>query len=260
MFWSFAGALLIGFCLGLMGSGGSIVTVPVLTWVLGQAEKVAIAGSLAIVGLISLVAAIPYARERLIDYRSGLLFGVPGMAGAYVGAGASRYVSGGTQILVFSAVVLLAAASMLRPGRAPAAGAGQPRPAPLVAALGLIVGVVTGFVGVGGGFLIVPALTFLGGLPMRRAVGTSLLIIATTSSTGFLKHRTVLAEFGLELDWRVIATFSALGITGSLLGKVMGDKIPQSGLRRAFAGFLLAIGAFILLTKFPGHHLVASRP
>jgi hypothetical protein len=242
------GALLIGLTLGLLGSGGSILTVPVLVYLVGQPEKLAIAGSLAIVGGIALVAALPYARQRLIDWRSVGWFGVPGMAGTWAGAWLAQFVSGALQLAVFALVMLAAAWSMARDAtRAP----GAPRAASLIVADGLAVGALTGFVGVGGGFLIVPALVLLGGLTMPVAVGTSLAIIALKSAAGFWKYLDVLDRAGLALDWTVIASFIAVGAVGSLAGSRLGAKLPQATLRRGFAVFLVAMAAYILWRTLP---------
>lgn len=249
MFWALAGALMIGLSLGLMGSGGSILTVPVLTFLVGQDEKVAIAGSLGIVGAISLIAAIPYARSREIDFRSVLYFGVPGMGGAYGGAYLSQFVSGSVQLAVFAALMLLAGVMMLRPTNE----AGSAAPVRSVAKIildGVVVGVVTGFVGVGGGFMIVPALVLLGGLTMHRAVGTSLVIIAMKSFTGFYKYVELLDDLGLRLDWQILGTFAAIGILGSFAGKRVGADLPSHVLKRGFAIFLLLISAFIVFQSW----------
>lgn len=243
------GALLIGLTLGLLGSGGSILTVPVLVYLLGQPEKVAIAGSLAIVGGIALFAALPYARQRSIDWRSVAWFGIPGMAGTWGGAWLAQFVSGALQLAVFALVMLAAAWSMAR--SAPAAPAAAPRAAPLIVADGLAVGALTGFVGVGGGFLIVPALALLGGLPMTLAIGTSLVIIALKSAAGFWKYLDVLAAGGLALDWGVIAAFVAVGAVGSLLGNRLAHRLPQATLKRGFAGFLVVMAAYILWRTLP---------
>jgi uncharacterized membrane protein YfcA len=251
MLWALAGALLVGLSLGLMGSGGSILAVPVLTFLVGQDEKVAIAGSLGIVGAISLVAALPYARKRLVDYRSVLYFGVPGMGGAYLGAFLSQFVSGTLQLAVFAALMLVAGIFMLRPLQ-PREGTGlERRPALKIALEGLVIGTVTGFVGVGGGFLIVPALVLLGGIPMHRAVGTSLLIIALKSFTGFYKYLDVLDDLGLQLDWQILWTFSLIGIVGSFAGNADSTKLPQHTLKKAFACFLFMVGAFIVMRSLP---------
>lgn len=249
MLLALAGALFVGLCLGLLGSGGSIVTVPLLTYLVGQQEKVAIAGSLGIVGTIALVASIPYARRGLIDSRSVVLFGLPGMGGAFLGASLSRFVSGEVQLGVFAALMIGAAFLMFRPLQAP--DVDSPPSARdhgrLATALeGLLVGMVTGFVGVGGGFLIVPALVLLVGLPMHRAVGTSLMIIALNAFTGFLRYQGVLEDLDLELDWTVMAQFTGLGIAGSFAGRALATNLPQATLRQIFAVFLALVGAYIL--------------
>jgi uncharacterized protein len=243
------GALAIGLTLGLLGSGGSILTVPVLVYVLDQPEKVAIAGSLAIVGAIALIAALPYARQRLVDWRSVLLFGVPGMAGTWTGAWAAQFVSGALQLLVFALVMLAAAWSMFR--TAPTADGQSPRKAWKLVADGLAVGVLTGFVGVGGGFLIVPALVLLGGLTMQRAIATSLVVIAMKSAAGFWKYLSVLAATGLALDWTVIGVFIVVGGLGSLVGNLINTRLPQASLKRGFAVFLVAMAGFIIWRTLP---------
>lgn len=237
-------ALLIGTTLGLLGSGGSILTVPVLVYILGQADKVAVAGSLAIVGGISLLGSIPFALRRLIDWRSVLLFGLPGMLGSYLGAALSRYISGTVQLVLFGVIMLVAAAFMLR--KPTARPTGKQASGWLVATEGLAVGVITGLVGVGGGFLIVPALALLGGLPLHLAVGTSLLIIALKSAVGLVGYLPVLHELELQLNWLVITMFIIVGAAGSFLGARFGRRIPQLALQRVFALFLVGVGSFVL--------------
>jgi len=246
------GALLVGLTLGLLGSGGSMLTVPILVYLVGQPDKVAIAGSLAIVGGTAAVGATTAAFRRKIDPRSVVLFGVPSVAGTYIGAWGGAFVSGAFQLLVFALVVLLAAALMLRPGPAAARQSppGRLRPAGIMT-YGLGVGVLTGFVGVGGGFLIVPALVLLGGLPIHLAVGTSLAIVALKSFVGFWKYTDVLREAGLSLDWAVLATFTCLGAVGSFTGNIAGGRVPQAHLRRAFGVFLIVVGGLILWRSLP---------
>lgn len=241
------GALLIGLSLGLLGSGGSILTVPALVFLVGQDEKVAIAGSLGIVGLVAFAGSLPRALRGQVVWASVLWFGAPSMAGAWLGAMLSAHVSGTTQLLLFGIVMLLAAALMLRPPKVAAAAPGRrPRPPWLVAIDGLLVGMLAGLVGVGGGFLIVPALVLLGGMEMRLAVGTSLLVIALQSASGFVEHLAVLRRHGLSLDWRVFAVFSSIGVLGAFAGVYIGGKLPQSALRRAFGVVLVGMAAFIL--------------
>lgn len=244
------GALAIGLSLGLLGSGGSILTVPVLIFLVGESDKVAIAESLAIVGGIAMIGAVPFALRRLVAWRSVIFFGVPGMAGAYLGAALSRYVSGTFQLTLFAIIMFLAAALMFRPPASPRASGEGNRQAPWQIAIeGLLVGVLTGLVGVGGGFLIVPALVLLGGLSMHLAVGTSLVIIALKSFAGFAKYLDVLALIGLQVDWQLIMMFAVIGAFGTLFGNWLGRRLPQQRLRQAFAMFLVLMGAFVLYTN-----------
>ncbi len=250
MLYVVLGAVAIGLVLGLLGSGGSILTVPVLVYLAGQPDKVAIAESLAIVGAIASVGAVSYARQRLVDWPSVVGFGVPGIVGTYLGAAWAASVPGAVQLALFGVVMLAAAGAMLR--RATPAGADRPaRPAWMIAALGASVGVLTGLVGVGGGFLIVPALVLLVGLDMRMAVGTSLSIIVLNSVTGFFKSLDVLAEAGGAVDGWLVATFAAIGMVGSVVGSRLSPRVPQAQLRRGFAVFLVVMGAFILYNEAP---------
>ncbi|GGO38229.1 sulfite exporter TauE/SafE family protein [Deinococcus humi] len=252
MIFAWIGAALIGLSLGLLGSGGSILTVPVLVYLVGEPEKLAIAESLAIVGGISLIGAIPYAVKRQIDWRSVLWFGGPGVVGTSLGAALSVYLSGVVQLLLFAAVMLLAAVMMFRPSTVPPQGYAPHLRSPLkIGAEGLGVGVLTGLVGVGGGFLIIPALVLLGGLPMSLAVGTSLLIIAAKSFAGFSKYVHVLAEQNLSMNWTLIALFTIIGIVGSFLGARVGKSISNDSLKRGFAGFLVVMGVYVLATNVP---------
>ena len=251
MIYALLGAVAIGLVLGLLGSGGSILTVPVLVYLAGQPEKVAIASSLAIVGAIAAVGAIPYARKRLVHWRSVVYFGVPAIAGTYGGAALSAFVPGAVQLALFAVVMIGAAVLMFRGRKGMETTERIRQPAALVALEGGIVGVLTGLVGVGGGFLIVPALVLLGGLPMREAVGTSLLIIGAKSAAGFAKYLDVLDASGLAVDGRLIGVFAGIGIAGSFVGSALSERVPQAKLKRGFAVFLVAMGLFILYREAP---------
>lgn len=250
MWLAWIGALAIGLSLGLLGSGGSIITVPVLVYLVGQPEKIAIAGSLGVVGTIALVGALQNAAKGRIDWRSVAWFGLPGMAGTYAGAWLSGYVTGAVQLAVF-AIVMLAAAVMMFRQSAQAAPPASRRPLAMVVADGVAVGALTGFVGVGGGFLILPALVLLGGLGMHVAIGTSLAIISLNAFTGFAKHLHLLSIEGLSLDWRILGTIALIGAVGSVAGSQFGGRIPQATLRRAFGVFLVAMALFILYESGP---------
>jgi len=244
------GAACIGLCLGLLGSGGSIITVPVLVYLVGQDEKIAIAGSLAIVGIIAFAASLNYMRQGQVDWRMVLLFGVPGMVGTFLGAWASALVTGIFQLAVFAVVMLLASWFMLRPVSTENPNTGK-RSVFKIGGEGAVVGVVTGFVGVGGGFLIVPALVLLGGLTMHRAVATSLVIIAMKSLIGFIKYLDVLEQQQLSIDWSVVIMVSAIGVVGSVVGNTLAGRVPQALLKKIFAVFLIFMGLYILMRSLP---------
>ena len=249
-YFAIPGAIAIGVSLGLLGSGGSILTVPVLVYLIGQDEKVAIAGSLFIVGSIAAAGSLQFLRAGLIQWRSVLIFGVPGMAGTWLGAYLAGWVSGVTQLALFAVVMLLASWLMLRPPDLERAEA-APRAIWKIAADGLIVGIITGLVGVGGGFLIVPALVLLGGLSMHQAVATSLVVIALKSFSGFYKYMDVLAQQDLQLDWKTLLLVTGLGIAGSFAGSHFAKRLPQEKLRTGFGYFLIAMGIYILVRSAP---------
>lgn len=244
------GAVAIGVSLGLLGSGGSILTVPVLVYLLGQDEKVAIAGSLFIVGSVALAGSMQYLRAKLIDWHNVAIFGIPGMAGTYLGALSAAYVSGIVQLSLFAVVMLLASYMMLRPIQLDEASH-APRQSWKIAVDGLFVGVITGLVGVGGGFLIVPALALLGGMSMHRAVATSLVIIALKSFSGFFKYLDVLDGQDLALDWQALLIVTGLGIAGSFAGAKIAHRVPQEKLKLWFGVFLIIMGFYILYRSLP---------
>ncbi|MCA9175228.1 MAG: sulfite exporter TauE/SafE family protein [Planctomycetales bacterium] len=252
------GALIIGFTLGLLGSGGSAITVPVLVYLVGHEAKQSIAESMAIVGLISVVAAIPYARARNVDWRSVLYFGIPGMLGTFIGAWLGGVSAAALQLAVFGAVLVAAAVMMFRP---PNLSVGEAHLAPIwkVAVEGTIVGVVTGFVGVGGGFLIVPALVLMAKLPMRLAIGTSLVIIAIKAAVGFAKYEHYLLAHDMSVDLNTVLLFVAMGIVGSWVGKSVNARMNQQVLRRAFAVFLVLLGCFVIVRE-GGKMLHSEKP
>lgn len=245
------GAVAIGISLGLLGSGGSILTVPVLVYLIGQDEKVAIAGSLFVVGTIALAGSLQYLRAKLVDWHNVLVFGLPGMVGTYIGAALAAYLSGIMQLTLFAGVMLLASWFMLRPIDLGSGGEHEPRATWKIAGDGLGVGVLTGLVGVGGGFLIVPALVLLGGMAMHRAVATSLVIIALKSYSGFYKYTDVLEAQNLELDWYTLMIVTGLGIAGSLVGGKLANRLPQNTLKKSFGIFLIVMGIYILIRSAP---------
>ncbi len=224
---------------------------PVLVYLVGQDEKVAIAGSLFVVGTIALAGSMQYVRARLIDWRNVAIFGIPGMVGTYLGALLAAYISGIVQLSLFAVVMLLASYLMLRPVDLERVSVAAPRAAWKISIDGLFVGVMTGLVGVGGGFLIVPALVLLGGMPMHRAVATSLFIIALKSYSGFYKYLDVLDKQDLQLDWNTLVLVTGLGIAGSFAGASVANRMPQTTLKKGFGFFLIVMGLYILVRSLP---------
>lgn len=242
-------AALIGLSLGLLGGGGSILTVPIFVYVLGFAAKQAIAMSLPVVGATSLVGALGHWRAGNVHLRTAVIFGAIAMTGSYLGARLAVFLSGAVQLTTLAVVMLAAAASMLRTSREDGAPADEnrgaaPRPSlPMgkVIAVGLAVGVLTGVIGIGGGFLIVPALVVLARVPMKQAVGTSLLVIAMNSVSGFAGYIGT-----VQVPWAFLTAFTAVAIAGILAGTYMVRFVSAAALRRGFAVFLLVIGGLML--------------
>ncbi len=253
--WIVLGAIAIGLSLGMLGSGGSILTVPVLTYLVGQPEKVAIAGSLAIVGGISVLGMIPYAWKREIDWRSVLWFGLPGMLGTWLGAVAAQGLPGVAQLLIFAIIMLLAAWRMIASGKTSTATLADESATSAsktkMARTGLLVGLITGIVGIGGGFLIVPALILLVGLTLRRAVGTSLVVISANALSGFIKYAGTLKALHLALDWHVIGLFILIGGGGTAIGNVLGARLPQHRLKQAFGVLLIGMALYMIVRETP---------
>jgi hypothetical protein len=268
--------LLIGAVLGALGGGGAILTVPTLVYLLGQNPQDATTSSLIIVGLTAVVGAIGHARSRHVRWRTGLAFGVAGIAAAVAGTAANRHVEPHVLLLGFAALMAVAATGMLlrahhepatpqstddpapsRSGRsrtaqltrtAPAASPTRTVTAAKIVVAGVLVGFLTGFLGVGGGFIIVPALVLALDLPMPVAVGTSLLIIAINSGAS-LAARTGTAHF----DWRIIVPFTIAAMAAGLAGKKVADRLPHTVTTRAFAVLILAVAAYTA-----GHTLLAA--
>ena len=233
-------SILIGISLGLLGGGGSILTVPILTYAGGLSAKAAIASSLFVVGVTSAVGAISYARAGRVRWRTGVIFGAAGMAGAYAGGRLAALLSGRVLMLLFGLMMAATAVAMLRNPRALRPRAQDLR---ISAAIpdGLVVGLVTGVVGAGGGFLVVPALVLLGGLAMEIAVGTSLVVIAMKSFAGLAGH---LGH--VEIDWPITLGVTAAAVLGSQLGARLAGRIPPAVLRRGFGVFVAAMAALVL--------------
>jgi uncharacterized protein len=265
-------ALFIGVLLSVLGSGGSILTVPILLYIIEMSPDLAIASSLAVVGLISIVSSIRYIRTSKVEWPLVLLFGLPGMAGTYIGAWLGTTISNTIQLSIFVTLMFVAAVLMFKKSRATptesatlnssinqAEGLSSPNTTDssvienillkrvVTLTQGFFVGIVTGVVGVGGGFLIVPALVLLARLPINIAIGTSLLIIAINSAVGFTKYYLSYSAMGIEFDWKIIFILVLGGIVGSLAGASISKKLPTNKLQQIFAGFLVFMASFILI-------------
>ncbi|MGH7664619.1 MAG: sulfite exporter TauE/SafE family protein [Gemmatimonadaceae bacterium] len=268
--------LLIGLTLGLLGAGGSVLTVPIFIYVLGIEPKPAIAMSLAVVGTTAFAGCLAQLREGQAHVRLALTFGIFAIVGALAGARLALRIPETVQLVLFGIVVMTSALLMLRSGntdrrnardgvdspraadaaavgaegaRAPEEGGGvfvlpRGRRLALLAAQALAIGVLTAMIGVGGGFLIVPSLVLLYGLPMREAVGTSLLVITMNALSGFAGYVGHVA-----IDWGVVLPFIAAAIVGILTGSRLAPRVPQALLKQGFAVMLLAVGVYVLVRR-----------
>jgi len=240
----FALSVLIGVSLGFFGGGGSILSVPLLVYVFGLEPKQAIASSLLIVGAASVSGAIQHWRAGNVELRTSLFFGAAGMAGAHIGGRAAAFLDGTLLLLLFAAMMVITALAMWRGRRVPkAAVLGKRSLGPLLAQ-GFGVGLFTGLVGAGGGFLIVPALALWAGLPMPAAVGTSLVIIVANTLAGFSGY-----AGHVHVSYELIAAVAACAIAGSFIGTYLAHRINPTSLRRAFAGFVLAMATLIIVRE-----------
>ena len=233
----------VGLTLGLLGGGGSILTVPIFVYMLGFGAREAIAMSLAVVGVTSLVGVVGHWRAGNVNLRVAPIFGAVAMLGTYLGARLAVFFSPAAQLALFAVVMLAAALMFQRRPPAPRVDGHAPsgKRFGLVALPGFAVGMLTGLVGVGGGFLIVPALVLLGRLPMKQAVGTSLAVITLNSAAGFYGY---LGQ--VEVQWAFMGLFAAVTVTGILIGTSLVRFVPQEALRRAFSVFLVVMAGFIL--------------
>ncbi len=235
-------ALAIGVTLGLLGGGGSILTVPVFVYALGIEPKAAIAMSLPVVGAAALLGAFQHWRRGRVALRTALPLGASAMVGAFAGARLARSLNGQVQLALLAIVIVLAAVSMFRNAQVDDAVVATTPPSwPLLLAIGVGVGALTGTVGAGGGFLIVPALVIVARLPMAQAVGTSLLVIAMNTTAAFVGY-----QGAADVHWPLILGFGAFTAIGILAGSAMIDRVPQRTLKRAFATLLLVVGALML--------------
>ena len=254
----YIGAILMGLSLGLIGGGGSILTVPILVYLFSVDAVLATAYSLFIVGLTSLIGSFSHMRLGNIHWRTAVVFGIPSILAVYATRAwlvpalpdplftlGGQAISKALGILIFFALIMVAAAYSMIKKQKKAADAPVGEVAfnyPLILAEGAIVGTITGLVGAGGGFLIIPALVLLAKLPMKQAVGTSLVIIAAKSLIGFtgdLKGQEV-------IDWNFLLLFSAIAVVGIITGSFLSKRIPNEKLKPAFGWFVLVMGIYII--------------
>jgi uncharacterized protein len=236
----------IGVSLGLIGGGGSILTVPILVYFLGVEAHEAVGMSLAVVGATSLIGAYLHYRQNNVNFAKGLLFGAAGISGAFLGAPLTKLVSPGVLLLLFGGLMFTVAASMLWRSKQTQSKTPPPRQILWKAlAAGFGVGVLTGFLGVGGGFLIVPALVLFGGLEMKEAVGTSLLVIFLNCVAGLIGHAS-----RNYFDWRLTALVIILAVGGVGAGTILSHRLAANRLQKMFAVLVLAVSLFLFAKNY----------
>ncbi len=231
----------IGLSLGLLGGGGSILTVPALVYLVGQTPQIAVTTSLVIVGANSIMGAMFHGTKGRLDWKVAITFGGAGMLVSYLSAGISKHISPEILLVVFALLMLVIGTMLLFRGAREDGISYTTKPLLVVVASGAGVGLLTGILGVGGGFLIVPALVMLLGLPVQVAVGTSLVVIAMNSVAGFLGH----ISSG-SFDWMVTLIFVSAGLVGTFSGMRLSSRLSSSKLQKAFAVFVIALAFFLL--------------
>lgn len=235
----------VGLLLGILGGGGAVLIVPSMVYLLHVDEHVALATALVIVGTNALLGGFMAWREKRTDIATALIFGASGMATAYLGARLSRNIPGDMLLIAFSILLLIIATLMYR-GNSNLQQAETARPRWHIIGVGAIVGLVTGTLGVGGGFLIVPAMVLLVGMPMRQAVGTSLIVIAINSAASLLGH------LDTPFDWSLIALLLLGALPSIALSGSIAKRISQEQLRRGFAIFITIIAVLMLAENIYG--------
>lgn len=235
----------IGLSLGLIGGGGSILTVPILVYFLGVEPHEAVTMSLAVVGATSLFGTFLHYRRDNVNFSSGLIFGIAGIFGAFLGSPLTHLVSPGVLLLLFGALMAVVAISMLWRKRRTNEETPQEMNRAKAILAGFGVGILTGFLGVGGGFLIVPALVLFGGLAMKEAIGTSLLVIFLNCLAGLAGH----ASQG-AFDWSLTFLVMVLAVGGTVLGTILSHRLAAHRLQTMFAYLVLAVAVFLFAKNY----------
>ncbi len=239
----------IGLSLGLIGGGGSIITVPVLVYVLGVEVHDAVGMSLAVVGATSLIGSFLHYRSGAVQLKTGLIFGAAGIIGALLGSPLTRLLSPSALMLTFATLMLVIGSLMLR--RKSRAVSNEVESAEQILSVwkallaGLGVGILTGFLGVGGGFLIVPALVMFGGLGMKDAIGTSLFVIFLNCVAGLVGHASQ-----NNFDWNLTALVTVLAVSGTIFGTLLSHRVAAVKLQKGFAVFVLAVAVFLITKNY----------
>jgi uncharacterized membrane protein YfcA len=243
-------ALAVGLVLGLLGGGGSILAVPIFLYVFHVPPKPAIAMSLVVVGMSALVGFLTHWRQGTVNVRIAAMFGVLAMAGAFAGARVARFVPAPVQLTLFAAFAFMAAIMMLRdalrgPRAVAAASDGSAlRFSTLLGVQAVAVGVLTALIGAGGGFLIVPALVLMANVPVKEAVGSSLLIIAMNASSGVAGYLGQVA-----FDWRLVAWFTGVAAVGAIAGTRFMRRLPAARIKQGFAIMILVLGTYLVIRR-----------
>ena len=240
----------IGLSLGLIGGGGSILAVPILVYVMGLNPRVAIAMSLIIVFAISIIGMIPHWQQGNVRLKIALTFIPATMIGAILGSKLTKLpgITDTVQLIAFAVVMAAVSLLMIRRGQQVIPKTNQPpfwKNLPqwlTIPSEGLGVGILTGFVGVGGGFIIVPALVMIEEIPIREAIGTSLVIIAASSITGFLSYLNQVA-----IDWQLVGSFTLAASCGTIAGAYLNRHVDAKQLQQGFGYFILAVAVFVLV-------------
>jgi uncharacterized membrane protein YfcA len=243
---AFALSLMIGVVLGMLGGGGAILMLPMLVYAIGVDPRTAIAMSLFVIGATSLFGLGMHARTGAVRWKPGAMFGAAAMVGAFAGGRLAHFVPTTVLLILFALVMVTSAIAMMRQKTTLPHAAARPARMGRMLGLGAAVGLLSGLVGAGGGFLIVPSLVLLGGLSMRESVATSLFVIAMQSLAGFAGHVN-----HVSLDWTLALGITAAAGAGSLLGARVGRLVSPSRLRRAFAWLVVAMALFTFAKQLP---------